>query len=125
MLGMADIENVKDRFLDIATQEQSTRKEITTTFIRLLTDPEIDVSFKMLILLFLSVFFCGSLYTTIIIIYALCGKLPTFEYMLVIPGLVVLLIIIAVPLISKTNTFENAIRLDNGLGSISKAKPGI
>jgi len=121
---MNDTNHIQNRLLDQATQEQSLRKRIVETLLLLLRNPMVGKDLKILIILDITIIIACSFYTTILGIYALCKKLPRFEYVLLLLGLFALLIAFTIPLLFKASSTEAALRLSANFDKISDVKLG-
>ena len=121
---MNGIKDVQNRLLDQAAKEQSFRKQIVTDIAELLRNPDTDPVLKLFTVLVLLVVVCISFLSTLFILYAALKSLPSFGYVLVIPGLVVLLMILAIPLVLKASSTEQSLRLNHGFNKIYEARFG-
>lgn len=91
---------------------------IADQLLKIITHPLIDPSVKIHILLVLSIIICLAFYALIIIVYAIFATLPSFSYVLVIPGMFLLLILCSLPLFLRAGNVDAAIRLGDSFHKI-------
>ncbi len=126
---MSDIGNVKKRFLDLATDELSFRKQITTGLIQVLKDSRISPGLKLLIVSALFAAICLSFIALIFLGCLIRSLLPNHNFrpgpeffVYAILAVFAVFISVAITVVFKASTTEQSLRLEDGFEEIYKRK---
>lgn len=125
---MSGNQEVTDGILDIAKKEGKSRDRIIGNISALLKNPQTPPTLKLFIVLVLLVVLGISFIITICCIHALWAffadnnTFNPFYYVITICVMIFALILLSIPLILKSNTTEQSMRLDDNFTKIYNSR---
>ena len=126
---MNDGRMVTERLLDQAREEQSFRRQISAALVSLLRDPLTGRDVKIYVVVILALLVGLSFYITGLLLYVVVsifgGEKPHPAFLLGIPGMLLPVVGMSIPLIRSASETEQAVRLRDTLESTSRKHMGL